>query len=306
MDHPHFRIFHSAYREREAERLVHQAGVLKFFGLLLLVACVAEPLRPLSLIALVLLLAAGSRSAESRVLRRENAAGAIATSSRRWVLVLRTFEDDHLWLPGSGWEPFVELIERELGVIGPSASLVNPHSGPPLVGPLQLPVKHTAEWENAVAASLSEAARVLVVLGEGMGLRREMDLIVERGTLPRCIFVMPPVSRRRAARRWEHFCGWLTEHGLGMPSGARNAYPLALTTTDGKHWQRHPLHLPARAWRRPRGLDYSVALREILSGGPVDRDAIASSQSWIVAACLWGVGGTLFLIMLLVGLSMPF
>ncbi len=187
--------------------------------------------------------------------RASRDAAARARARRRglpYVLYLRSFGDDTLWLasPRSqrlglerfSWhrrELFEDVVARAFGVIGPVVAIARPGTEQHDLGAAHDSIA-VEDWLSTVRSYMVEAALVVVTVGNSAGLIRELGSLGELGLLDRACLLVPPLPETTVAERlavlgrdpgysaiWGAVDAW-------QPTGRDVGGVVALTTVNGE------------------------------------------------------------------------
>lgn len=157
--------------------------------------------------------------------------------SRKWympddrppIMILRSFDDDLISLPLSWREriipwsylpvllrlnrPTLEgALVRQLADYGPVFAVADPSYDLFDFGAIR--ERLDAGWLEKVANYMEECGLIVVVLGSTHGLRLEMEELISRNSLAKCLFVFPPTGPDDSQSRWHAFRSILDECGV--------------------------------------------------------------------------------------------
>jgi hypothetical protein len=195
-----------------------------------------------------------------------SAADVLAKDKRPPILLLRSFDDDHvevssrdkssrelMWFLGQKPAATFEVVlERLLKTAGPVIAIGRPGESLPPLGAARLWVSND-EWQARVMELLGKCQRVVMIMGEiegRPGLTWEFQRLLECGSPEKVVFVVPPVSEEVAAERWERYralsLGKLPPY-QGREVVARFDAQGTCQVTRGPEWKRSP------EWRDEEG-----------------------------------------------------
>jgi len=198
-----------AFFLRQAEQGASWMGLVILVAFLMLIAVATECSRGL--------FARGKRFAQI------HASDARRLDPRPPVLLLRSFADDLTSiarrLSGLNWSSgstndlpltLEETVERVLGACGPVIAVGRPGEKLPPAGAARDYVSNE-EWRSRVAALMTEAQRIAVIVGRTEGLCLEYESLTSAGAWPKAILLFPPVDPVELKTRWEvlaKVAGW--------------------------------------------------------------------------------------------------
>jgi hypothetical protein len=153
------------------------------------------------------------------------------------VLLLRSFEDDHIVLatrPRLLWffhaakeaSTLEEYVVNWIWKLGPVIAIGKPDEK---LSPLGAAREYVEEyqWRNCIRKYLDESAYVVSILGSTPGLRWEYEEIGARGRQDNVIVVFPPKPFEQLQRRWEVFRTFFDRAAsVNLPFGPKLAAPL--------------------------------------------------------------------------------
>jgi hypothetical protein len=181
------------------------AQILMFIGLLLVLTLVWEQVKSFISNEVLRL---------GRELRRELARSASALARkdpRPPILLLRSFRDDNVqvqkdkywgqWLLGIRDDEvrLEEIVAETLYPYGPLIALSNPGEELAPIGAARENIRGSA-WQHAVEHHMEETSEIVMIVGTTPSLRWELQQLITKGLLPRCVFVFPPEYRHRRDR----------------------------------------------------------------------------------------------------------
>jgi hypothetical protein len=148
------------------------------------------------------------------------------------VLLLRSFQDDEIWLtppadpiwrwlvPYLGPRRLEELLAEELWAIGPVLAIGKPGEALPLLGAARDYLSDD-RWKNRVQDLIHAATVIVVIMGNSSGLEWEYHTLAQAGALDRVMLVIPPTSDATLAARWQSAqVAFESKLELGIPDAA--------------------------------------------------------------------------------------
>jgi hypothetical protein len=160
----------------------------------------------------------------ARRLRARHALRALEEDPRAPLLLLRSFGDDALELPGYGPRnslsfltfggqtdilTFEEMIYHLVSRCGPVIAVGRPGERTPPLGASRMWVRNDGneeQWKQVVSALIEEAQYSVMILGDpGRGLAWEAGQLFALQDPRKVVLVMPPVDEAEASRRWGQY-----------------------------------------------------------------------------------------------------
>jgi hypothetical protein len=209
------------------------------------------------------------RELRSRLAR---SAGALAREDKRPpILLLRSFKDDKILVENERYWGhrllgirdeqirLEEVLAETLYPYGPLIALSNPVDMLPPLGAARENVAD-ADWQRAVEQHMEQASGIVVIIGTTQSLRWEVNQILSKGHLEKCLFVFPPAYR--SLKDKSHLlvnCLPALGHELGVRSAEEEMAVLADALVIGG--MRRAEGLVIKADNGGRAMDYAEALR---------------------------------------------
>jgi hypothetical protein len=143
---------------------------------------------------------------------------ALASDPRPPVLLLRSFADDEIFLPGQSappplWayfgteETLEQLTAGTFSAVGPVIAIGRPGEKLPPLGAARLWVSNE-EWKEQVEELLSRCRRVVMFLGDikgNDGLAWEVEKIFGLSAPEKIVLIVPPISEDAVQARWQKY-----------------------------------------------------------------------------------------------------
>jgi hypothetical protein len=144
-----------------------------------------------------------------------SARGRVMSGHGDAILYLRSFHDDELSVPSvhsarrpffelfglRGKDPFEEGVAWELASHGALTAVGRPGSSTVSLGAARDLLTDDV-WQATVIARMDTARYVVVAVGSTQGLAWELNALMSRGHLGKCIFLVPPGSTTEIESRW--------------------------------------------------------------------------------------------------------
>lgn len=241
----HHRHPHAAHRPIRS--IVSFAIAMTLYGLCALV-CVLIATANIWIAALVFAILC---TVPARFYERGQRQSAVAAAELRRldvrapVLYLRSFANDRVFVkPTFRWTNYVHglrkwftlenLLVDSLWCYGPVVAIGRPGDRLPQYGAARDYVSDEV-WQERVERYLSECGFVVILVGNGEGLKWEYERIVSHGLMSKTLLVFPPMPREAAQTLWNAFAErWPCAAPLDPPAEKCDRYLLAaIAPADG-------------------------------------------------------------------------